>query len=337
MHTDYGTSERIAEIQAIVEKRLSRIPLISRPAAPSLYVKELDRTACRWGMSGKELRRLSDAAHVLNRLGHPLWYAVLASHDLPESETRGLARKFKNTLVLYQRRAGLDGQYWLEALEGEPTVHSNILFPLPASGAHHIENLRRSRIYGAYVDIQSAKGADWFVSYTSKERTPQAHYASRGRRGPRRPGTHPLGDGGGDRVRLSKHLEADLARASLIKPHKRTYAARWLPRLTTPAEACPILLEPHQYGLFDDLPAIRAPAPLGSRPRQRVIRFSAQHALPLVCEPDVVDLLRSLAPTHSEIAAKIGRSRQQVTNIIVGRFGPSTAVVRRVLELSRAA
>ena len=69
MHTDYGTSERIAEIQAIVEKRLSRIPLISRPAAPSLYVKELDRTACRWGMSGKELRRLSDAAHVLNRRG----------------------------------------------------------------------------------------------------------------------------------------------------------------------------------------------------------------------------------------------------------------------------
>jgi hypothetical protein len=67
------------------------------------------------------------------------------------------------------------------------------------------------------------------------------------------------------------------------------------------------------------------------------IRFSAQAALPLNFEPDVVALMRDLAPTHAEIAAKIGRSRQQVTNIIVGRFGPSPEVVRRVLELSRAA
>ena len=52
---------------------------------------------------------------------------------------------------------------------------------------------------------------------------------------------------------------------------------------------------------------------------------------------NVVSLPRGLAPTHTEIAAKIGRSRQQVTNIIVERFGPSPAVVRRVLELSRAA
>ena len=214
MHTDYGTSDRIAEIQAIAEKRISRIPKISWPAAPSLYVKE--GTACSWGMSGTELRRLSEAAHFLNRLGLPLWYAVLAAHDLTEFETRELLRKFKSTLVLYQHRAGLESQYWLEAIEGAPTVHSNILFPLPANAAHHINSLRRSTVYGAYINIQNAKGTDWFVNYTSKERTPQAHFASRGRLGPRRSGPHPLGDGGGDRVRMSKHRRLSKARQRFI-------------------------------------------------------------------------------------------------------------------------
>ena len=200
-------------------------------------------------MSGKELRRLSDAAHVLNRLGHPRGMPYSRSPIYRNSKRAGSHANSKTPLCFISAARGLMANIGSRPSKGSQRFSSNILFPLPASGAHHIENLRRSRIYGAYVDIQKRTGADWFVSYTSKERTPQAHYASRGKRGPRRPGTHPLGDGGGDRVRLSKHLEADLARASLIKPHKRTYAARWLPRLTTPAEACPILLEPHQYGL----------------------------------------------------------------------------------------
>jgi hypothetical protein len=42
-------------------------------------------------------------------------------------------------------------------------------------------------------------------------------------------------------------------------------------------------------------------------------------------------------PTHEAIAERVGLSRPQVTNIICGRFGASRPIVRRVLELARAA
>jgi hypothetical protein len=340
LHTDYGTNWRIAEIQAIGEKYVSPRPRTLRPVTPSLYVKEgVTRATCRWGMSGSEIRYLSDAAHFLNRLDLPLWYAVLAAHHLPEFETRAHIRKFKSDLVLYQQRAELDRRYWLEALEGEPTVHSNILFPLPAHAAQYLDTLRRSTIYGAFLDIRRADGTDWFVSYVSKERTPQAHFAARGRHGPRLPGSHPLGAGGGDRVRLSKDLEAALTQERLITPRQRTYAARSLPR--PPASVSTLMIPPgHQYSLFDDLPPMLAPARQEPHPLPRAnneIRLAAQGDLPLAYEPDITALMRRLGPTHSDIAAKIGRSRAQVTNIIVGRFGPSRTVVQRVLELTKAA
>jgi hypothetical protein len=99
-------------------------------------------------------------------------------------------------------------------------------------------------------------------------------------------------------------------------------------------------LEPCKYGLFNDLPGAHAPArQVGpSRPQVKNAVCSIEQAdLQLDYPPDAVALMRNLAPTHAQIAAKIGRSRQQVTNIIAGRFGPSQEVVRRVLELSRAA
>jgi hypothetical protein len=249
-------------------------------------------------------------------------------------------RKFKNALVLYQSRAGFERHYYVEVLEGDPTVHSNILFTLPASGMRHIDGLRRSSLYGPYLHIQSAEGTDWFVGYTSKERTPQAQYASQGKLGPRLPGSHPLGKGGGDRVRLSRHLEVDMAQAGLLRPHTHTYAARGLPPQPASAMVPQAALEPRKYGLFNDLPAAHAPARhVGpSRPQvKRAVCSIEQAVLQLDYPPDAVALLRNLAPTHAQIAAKIGRSRQQVTNIIAGRFGPSPEVVRRVLELSRAA
>jgi hypothetical protein len=87
-------------------------------------------------------------------------------------------------------------------------ARSNILFPFPSSRSHHIDGLKQSSLYGPYLHIRRAKGTDWFVRYASKERTSQARYASQGKLGSRRPGSHRLGKGGGDRVRLSRHLEA---------------------------------------------------------------------------------------------------------------------------------
>jgi predicted transcriptional regulator len=52
---------------------------------------------------------------------------------------------------------------------------------------------------------------------------------------------------------------------------------------------------------------------------------------------DIIETMKTLGPTHQVIAERIGISRAQVTNIINRQFGPSSSVVRRVLDLAKAA
>jgi transcriptional regulator with XRE-family HTH domain len=52
---------------------------------------------------------------------------------------------------------------------------------------------------------------------------------------------------------------------------------------------------------------------------------------------DVLETMKSLGETHEEIARRLGISRPQATNILNGQFRPSRDVVRRILELARAA
>ena len=52
---------------------------------------------------------------------------------------------------------------------------------------------------------------------------------------------------------------------------------------------------------------------------------------------DVLETMKGLGETHEEIARRLGISRPQATNILNGQFRPSRDVVRRVLELARAA
>jgi hypothetical protein len=79
---------------------------------------------------------------------------------------------------------------------------------------------------------------------------------------------------------------------------------------------------------------------------RRIVRSEAESAaeeriappsLPLDYPPSVADMLAGLGLTHDIIAARVGISRQQVTNVIHGRFGISRPVAQRVLELARAA
>jgi antitoxin component HigA of HigAB toxin-antitoxin module len=53
--------------------------------------------------------------------------------------------------------------------------------------------------------------------------------------------------------------------------------------------------------------------------------------------PNAVDMLLTLGLTHADIAAKIGWSRTQASNVINGRFGASRRMVSKVLELAHAA
>lgn len=199
---------------------------------PVEYI-ELAPISCSWEMTPNEIRLASDTEHFLDRLGLPLFYGVVSNRHACERETRKCVRMFKNEIAKEQARQRLPlCPAYLEILEGKPSVHSNILFPLADQkrATRWIASLQCSaRFPDDTLKIQVAKGVGWFVSYCAKERTPQARYVGGvGALASRRSGSHKLGDGGGDRVRLSKPIEAALIAAGTT-PRRRTYASRALP------------------------------------------------------------------------------------------------------------
>lgn len=268
----------------------------------------------------------------MERWGYPLFYAVVSDQNRPEREIRGIVRELKSDIVQAQRETGTP-PYWLEMSEGEPAFHSNILFPLGGQQPQRIINrISRSKPYpGSTLLLQSAQGSEWFVAYCSKERAPQAKWVGGIKMHKRLPGSHTLGEGGGDRVKLSQALKKDLL-AKGQKPWKRDYASRSLPPLAVKIH------EPDPHGLFGLLHDQARPNLKPSYHRAKIADHPHQMQFPFIrLVPDVIDLLANLAPTHEQIAEKIGRSRSQVTNIINRQFRPSKAVVRHVLSLASAA
>lgn len=344
---DYGTSKRLTAIQAAVSKSLQTqkpTKLIRRPIHSSV-IRHPEKISLPHGLSPDEIRLASEAGHMIEALGLPLFYAVLADQYGAERERRALVRELKSDIVQAQRESGVP-PFWLEMQEGRPAWHSNLLFPLGAGAGRLVTRICRSKLYpGDLLDIQPANGSDWFVGYCSEERAPQARYLGGITMHRRLSGSHPNGGGGGDRVRVSKALEAELIAAGVDR-WKKTYASRTLP---APSSAMP------------SWPIIEAPAPAVVDANGQLFLFSPKEAptmagssasssgnnrerpklpiptLPLDFPPTVPELLPILGPTHGKIAERIGLSRQQVTNIIQGRFGISRPVARRVLELARVA
>ena len=272
--------------------------------------------------------------HWLKGLGLPLYRAVVSDQYRDELGMRALIRDFKSDLARAQQRAGLPACYYVEILEGEPAVHSNILFPLDGPNAERdrrIASLLRSvKFQGDELDIQDAGDANGWLAYCSKERVTQARWVGGvGNLAKRLPGSHRLGAGGGDRLRLSKALMAQLLDEGLVRPYRRRYAASSLPKpIPTPSIV-------YRESLFDDLPVATVPAKAMPMPHPRPPL--APPTLPLVLAPTIAELLTHLGPTHAAIAARVGLSRPQTTNVINGQFGASRRIVRRVLELVRAA
>ena len=90
--------------------------------------------------------------------------------------------------------------------------------------------------------------------------------------------------------------------------------------------------------LFARLPDTDAPQP----ERVPVARPKIEPApmlrlFAVVGNVDVLEAMRGLGQTHEEIGRRLGLSRPQTTIILNGQFRPSRDVVRRVLELARAA
>jgi hypothetical protein len=250
---DYGTEDRLAEAQAFARKRLSEVAL-HKSLRPLSYAVIGDRRVIsrKAGLSGDEIRLASEAAHYVAGLGFRLWYAVISDQYSDEHENRTRIRNFKSDLARAQRRAGLPACCYVEVLEGHPAVHSNILFPLDGPKAERLiaSLLRSENFQGDELRIRKAKGASWFVAYCSKERVTQARYVGVGRLAKRLPGSHPLGAGGGDRVRLSKALKDQLLEEGRMRPYRRHYAARSSPEQPSRAKppvipACEWSEEPH--------------------------------------------------------------------------------------------
>jgi hypothetical protein len=329
---NYGTWQRLAETQAIATKRFLEKGPTKASSIPSYTVVGEREPICRKaGLSVTEIRLASEAAHLIAGIGVPLWFAVISDkYGADERAIRALIRNFKSDLARAQKRSGLAAVCYLEILEGEPAVHSNILFPLGGPKATRLIDgmLRSAKFPGDTLHIRRARSAQSFIAYCSKERVTQARFVGVGKLAKRLPGSHPLGQGGGGRVRVSKAVEAELLDRGVL-PWKHTYASHNLPKPTPSIE--------YRECLFDDLPPASAPQRAMAAAATPLRPPRSPPTLPLLMAPTIAELLPRLGPTHAAIAERVGLSRPQITNVINGRFGPGRDLSRRVLDLARAA
>ncbi len=252
-----------------------------------------------------------------------------------EPLVRKLSRKVKSYIALRQDRAGMRlGPFWNEvretkARDGSPKPGAHIVAPMPSAADRDrlVGAINSSSAYGDTF-ARAAPNVETLKGYCLKEATPQAAY----RRGFRRiKGPHPLPEGG-DRVRASGALREALIRKGWVKPYTRTYAKR------IERQAWQFDVE-GQGSLFAKLPATEAPNECQREPveRPKIEPAPMLRLFAVVGNIDVLETMKGLGATHEEIGRRLGISRAQTTNILNGQFRPSREVVRRVLELAKAA
>lgn len=315
------------------------------------------RTVQSDGISTFEMKVFGEALHMIRQLARqrrwPLRWIVFEAHHASEREARSQIIELQKRLTKYQGRSGIrtGTRFWLNMLEAKCQVHANIIVTAPQKGIAMIERLIDSAVFGGGIQIMPVDNVDRLRDYLMKEATPQAAWSARqsGKGFRREKGSHPLGSGGGDRLKLSSDLRAALVAEKIVEPYGRTYAARSLARppiaafsnshfATSPSAPA---FQFHPDGLFGSLPDQDAPERAArSRPRPRLkhqARHEGQAALGLEVENVVQLALRRIGGTHGTYAARLGISRQQATNILNSQFGASRLVVRRALELMRVA
>lgn len=278
----------------------------------------------------------------MRRRGSATFVSIEAGRT-PDAEpaVRGLSRKVKSHIALSQHRAGMRRVLWAEVQEALgrdelPKFGAHIVGVMPNATARDklIEALNGSDAFGKNVLAEPVNDWDKLPGYLAKEATPQAAY----RKGIHRVGgSIPLGELGGDRVRVSRDLRDALIRIGRVTPWRRTYARRVPPPIAASAVAYTVDAE-GQGALFDQLPAMAAPQrerpPV---PRPKVEPAPMLRLFALIPNVDVIAAMKTFGATHQEIADRLGLSRPQVTNILSGQFGASREIVRRVVELARAA
>jgi hypothetical protein len=292
---------------------------IVRP--PSILVRDLHpRTTAPHGLSHLEMDWVTEGMRYLRRHG-PAAFMTVEGYDRPEREKRTLFRKVKNDVALYQGREKMRRVLWLEVLESEPDLHSHIVATMPNEDAvmRLAERVYMSASYGQNVLVQPVTDWDGLATYLLKEATPQA-WAKGGKSFRRVSGSHPLAEGGGDRVRTSKDLEAALIRSGRVEPRRRTYAARSIP--ATPASPKPIEIAP-------TVNAVQLPL-FGALPERQYLQPS-----------DLRSFRQVRGYTQAEISRWAGiRNRSHVANFERGHDGLSLyrqRLLKHIMETQRMA
>lgn len=283
------------------------------------------RTASPFGLSHLELPRLTEGLAYLRRQGVG---AVIHAAPLPdEGLVRDLARDVKSRIALYQKRAEMRRRpLWTHVNEAVPSYHWHIVAPFPtrAYAEKFIDALNTAEAFlkHGHAAIDAGLVTDWngLLGYLAGEATPQAWYAA-GKSFPRVPGSHALGEGGGDRVILSPAVEASLVRAEKVEPRRRTYAARALTRPSKSKRSRALAAGELQLSLFPQL----------EKPVARLGEWTEGVAPPAV----VIELefrRKQKGLTQAALAKRAGMSRERYTNIVQRRFGATAWGVQRIRE-----
>ena len=229
---------------------------------------------------------------------------------------------------------------WVEAMhakarDGSPKVNAHVIAPMPDAPQRDklVAAVNGSSVYGHHALADPVTNLEGLKGYLLQEMTPQAAWRTGIRRNK---GSHPLGELGGDRVRVSDAVREGLERSGRMERWTRTYAAR---RPRAVAEPTTWQFDAEGQGvLFDRLPDTDAPQrERGPTPRPKIEPAPMLRLFTVVGNVDVLAAMKGLGETHEEIGRRLGLSRPQTTNILNAQFRPSREVVRRVLELARAA
>lgn len=269
----------------------------------SLVVKgKRKRSALSHGISPTERTTLDTATHFLSQqFGKQNVYVCVEAHHADERQGRELFRKVKSDICQLQGRAGFP-KWHVELLEAKNGVHSNIICCLPVSYAKRLKDYS----YGPQLSVSAVYDMTGLRNYLLKESTPQAVYGTGIRR---QKGSHPLGEGGGDRLRLSKALREDMISGGLLSPNLvRTYASR---SLSKPLKPIPIA----------DVEAVVAAtlAPSAAEPSQLLLPLEAP-TFDIRAAVEAKRIEHGL--TQAEAGALIGYRQPGYSNALVRRHDP---------------
>jgi hypothetical protein len=167
-----------------------------------------------------------EAIHAIRRKGFMV-FVTIEDHQSNELVIRSTIRVIKNLINTYSKRLGMRQSLYVEILEAKPHIHSHLIVVVPdEDGAKLlIEKLHSSKKYKKHVLAKQVYDVEGIKNYLSGEATTQAWYGA-GKRFTRVRGSHLLGSGGGDRVRLSRGLERLLKGSELLSKRKKTYAKK---------------------------------------------------------------------------------------------------------------